>query len=185
MSKIRKTVEALDLEPVIEALVERRERGASLRELRDYYNDRVIEAMLTEAGGSVLTDAETVRAAVRGKIESEGERIEIEHELSEMGVDIDALERRLVSHETVRQYLQDEDVAPETESSAVTVAEVHDTVEWAMAREEAIIKRKLDQLAQADMIAFEEVAIDTAVTVTCADTGTAYSLEEFIERGGC
>jgi Arc/MetJ family transcription regulator len=169
----------------METLLERRASGASLRELRDYYNDEVIAATLEAADGSVLTDVETVRAALRGEIESAGDRIEIEHELGRMGVDVEELESRLVSHETLRQYLDERDVEPETEPDAVTVEEVRDTVAWATSREEAIIERKLEQLARTDILEFRDIDIDTAITVTCSDTGVAYPLEEFIERGGC
>lgn len=185
MSKIQKTVEDLDLEPVIETLFDRRKSGTSLRSLRDYYNDQVIEATLANAGASVLTDPETVREAIRGEMESAGKQIEIKHKLTELEVDVEQLESRLVSHETLRKFLNDENIVPETETNTVTVDEVRDTVDWATSREEAIIKRKLEQLAQTDSIEFQDIDIDTAITVTCADTGVAYPLDEFIERGGC
>jgi len=185
MSKIRRTVEHLELGPVMETLVERRREGDSLRDLRDYYNEQVIERTLAKTGKSVLIDVAKVQAALRGDIESAGDRIEIEHQLAEKGIDIDGLASRLVSHETLRKYLNEQDIKPETVQDTVTVEDVRDTVDWATSREEAIIERKLEQLARADVVAFDDIAIDTAITVTCGDTGVAYPLDEFIERGGC
>jgi len=40
-------------------------------------------------------------------------------------------------------------------------------------------------LRRADKISFDEIDIDTAVTITCSGSGESYPLSEFIDRGGC
>jgi hypothetical protein len=185
MAKIQTAVDALGLESVIETICERRRGGESLRDLRDYYNEQVIEATVTAAGGSVLTDTNVVRQALTGELDSAGRRIEIEHALSDMDIDIDTLKSRLISHETLRKYLTQRDVTPETESDAVTETNVKETIDWAKRREEAIIRRKLEQLADAGAIDFDEIELETTITVTCTDTGDTYRLDNFINRGGC
>lgn len=185
MAKIQKTIDDLGLESLIDELCDRRRGGASLRDLRDYYNDQVIEATLTAAGGSVLTDTDVVRRALTGGIDSAGTQIEVEHALSEMDIDIDTLESRLISHETLRKFLNQRGVSPETETEPVTETEVRETVDWATSREEAIIRRKLEQLADTGTVVFDDIEIETAIMVTCSATGATYRLEEFISRGGC
>lgn len=185
MAKIQTTINNLGLESLIDELCERRRGGASLRDLRDYYNEQVIEATLTAAGGSVLTDTDVVRRALTGEIASAGTQIEIEHALSEMDIDVDTLESRLISHETLRKFLKQRDVTPDTETEPVTETDVRETVDWAKSREEAIIRRKLEQLADTGAIAFGDIEIETAIMITCSATGTTYRLDEFISRGGC
>jgi len=185
MGKIESTIKELDLEPVISELIEQRKAGESLRALRDYYNLQVIDTVLGDAGGSILTDTDTVYQALTGNIDSAGDRIEVEHTLADMGVDVDSLKQRLISHETLRKYLKSKNIIPDEHTDSVTETSVRETVAWAKSREEAIIQRKLEQLRRADKISFDEIDIDTAVTITCSGSGESYPLSEFIDRGGC
>lgn len=185
MSKIDNAVTELDLEDTIDELIQRREQGDSLRELEEYYNREVIAATLDRADSSILTNIDLIKQALRGDLESSGKRIDVEETLSDMGIDPDELRNRLVTYETLRKYLKDRDVEPEKNSDPITIDRAEDTIEWSVNREEAIVERVLEQLSAADLVSYDDVEIDTSITITCTDTGESYLLEDFIKRGGC
>jgi hypothetical protein len=80
----------------------------SLRELADYFNHRIIDTVLAEAGTPLLNmEVETIHDLLVGPDVSAAERTRVKRRLEREGVDIDELRSDFVSYQAIRSYLTD------------------------------------------------------------------------------
>lgn len=161
------------------------ETDASLRELRDGFNRRIVERVLDAHGVDVLADARAIYDVLYGDDASEARRGELEDRLERDGVPVADLRDAFVSHVTVRTHLR-ECLDRETgRDLPASVTEARSLIEWARTRDESIISNALSRLVEAGEIAVDDMDVNHSVSVSCGTCGSRYRVDELLDRGGC
>lgn len=136
--KVDRLIKKYDLQGLRDELARQRERGSSYRDVADYVNTRVVQEAIRETPLSIQETMDVLSGeAVSG-------RATVEIRLEKVGIDIEELEQDLISHTSVRKYIQSElDVdEPEQQESGSYL----DFVDWALHRAEVIAERQVKRL---------------------------------------
>lgn len=158
---------------------------ASLRDLADAFNRRLLECRLAaadvdtlagEAGNTyrLLTDDDVGAAA------STRARRRLERE----GVDVDALEAEFVSYQAVRTYLT-QHRGVQYEPTAESATSAADTIGRLRSRLASVTESKLESARRTDDVTLGGYHVSVAVSVTCRDCGRQAPVERLLDRGGC
>lgn len=193
--KVGRVADGRGLDGLDDELVRRREDGASLRDLADAVNRRVLEAALEAAGvddrGDELFGAvegeravEAVYEALAGGTEP-ARAARVRTRLEQHGVDVDALEDDWVTHPTVRRHLRECLGVDTAREPTITVEDAVDTVEWARARAAGVVERTFERLGATDLVRTGDLDVTVALQLTCEDCGNTYRPRELLDRGGC
>lgn len=161
------------------------ETDASLRELRDEFNRRIVERVLDAHGVDVLADARSIYDVLYGDDASEARRGELEDRLERDGVPVADLRDAFVSHVTVRTHLRDCLDRETGRDLPASVTEARSLIEWARTRDESIISNALSRLVEADEISIDDMDVNHSVSVSCGTCGRRYRVDELLDRGGC
>lgn len=159
----------------------------SLRKLADWFNSRVLEAAMADAGEQVLDgEAANLYDLLTGDDISGGTRTEAERRLARTGVDVDEVKRDFVSHQAVHTYLTDyrnvEGPSNETERS---VDDAIETIQRLRNRTNAVVERTVGALHDADEISVGDFDVFVDVRVSCNDCQRTYDVTDLLRNGGC
>lgn len=196
--KVGRTAERYGLDDLDAALLERRDAGASLRDLAGYVNRRVLRAAIERADGDLLSggeplfgalDPDEVVETVYETLADEGveaeRRARVRTRLAQAAVDVDRAEADWVTHPTVRAHLRDCLDVDTSASPALSAGEGLDTVEWAVARCTGVVEQTLQRLRSAGRLAVTAPEVDVSVRITCTECGTTYAPAELLDAGRC
>jgi hypothetical protein len=164
----------------------RRDRDdASLRDLADFANTRVLEAAIEDhAERGVLADADSIYRALNGDGDS-GKATELRDRLDDVGVPVEEVRDDFVSHQTVRKHLNECLDVDTGRSPTTDVREATNLIEWARSRDEQIIDRTLSRLRRSGALDVGELTVVHSVRVMCEDCGRSYRLQSLLDDGGC
>lgn len=158
---------------------------ASLRDLADWFNGRVLAAALRRHGALPIDDdvSGVYRALTDDDVDA-ARRTSVRRRLERAGVDADDVTADFVSHQTVHAYLREVRGAslPETDDEAEREVE---RIRKLVGRTTAVAEDGLDRLRERDEVTVGEVDVFTRVQVLCRDCGAQYDAVELIERGAC
>jgi hypothetical protein len=188
-TKVERVIAEYDLDGVgdeleVRWLGENGERE-SLRDLADWFNQRVLASALERNGSNPLDgEAENVYRILRGDDASPGMKTSARRQMERDGVDAETLERDFVSHQAIHTYLRDRRGAelPSDDDRASSEAE---TIRKLRSRATAVTENSLERLRGGDEIDLGGFDVFTQIQVLCADCGSQYDAVELIERGGC
>lgn len=166
-------------------LRQRHERGESLRALARIHNQRLLAAALADVNAAIVGDVDAIYGKLTDEDVSAGTRAEVRAQLSNAGIDVDALLDDFVSHQTVRTHLRNCADVDTSRSGDLTTDRARSIVEWARSRSEAVIERTVRRLGESDDFARSSLSVTQSVRVTCDDCGETYRLGEFLDQGGC
>lgn len=189
-TKVERVIESYDLDGWGERLEARwlgegTERR-SLRDLADEFNRAVVRAALTAQRGSVVSaDVEGTYRTLAGEAPREAELVRKRRELAREGVDVDRLERDLVTHQAIHTYLRRVRGASFDRDDGDRLARKAETVQRLVGRTRAVTDSTLEELVAADAIADRPYEAVVDLRVVCTECGTAYGVEELLEGGGC
>jgi hypothetical protein len=190
-SKVARLIEEYDLDGV-GADLEARWTGdgverMSLRDLAEFFNKRLLEQTLLDAGMSTLEselDA-TYEHLTEDEI-STGVRTETRSRLERNGVDVDTLESDFVTYQAIRSYLKEWRGAEyEQISDAEKLEKDLETIQRLLTRTHSVTEHRIELLRDTDRIALERFEVLLDAQALCQECGTQYSLAELFERGGC
>jgi hypothetical protein len=183
--KVGRSARAYGIRGLDEALERRHDGGESLRDLATFVNRRLLERAIAAADVDTVSDAGTIYDLLATDEVGAGRRTEIREKLARAGVDLDAVESRYVSHQTVRDHLRDCLGVDTSVRADVDRESARGTIEWARARFLGIVERTLERLAAAGALDAGELEVTGTVRVTCTDCGETYRLGVLVERGRC
>jgi len=183
--KIGRAVEKYDVGRLDERLLDRREAGASLRELEDVVNRAILRVALRTADRDIVGDVDSFYERLTDDEVSAGQRTEAREWLTQAGIDPAELTGDFVSYQTVRTHLRECLGVDTDRRSTLSVADAKGTVEWARARSEGIVKRTIERLDRTPDFDGDTVEVGTVIRVTCTECGKSYPVETFLDRGGC
>lgn len=190
-SKVSRVLETYGLEGLGEEMAaawtdEQAERK-SLRDLADLLNKRIIEASLRDAGGDPLEgEVETMYTALRSdEPTSGGTQRDVRGRLERAGLDIETLERDLVSYQAIRTYLKKERGLEYDREPTDPVASSKQRIERLGGRLQAVTEQRLEDLRGRDAISLGDHRVLVQVQVYCEDCGRQYSVGDLLDDGGC
>lgn len=159
----------------------------SLRSLADRFNERLLEAAITDAGMSTVDGEVTnIYRLLTDNDVSSGNRIEARRRLEQHDVDVDQLEGDFVTYQAIRSYLKEyRDAQYEDESQADRTESVIDTIQRLKSRTRSVAEQSLDQLRGNGHITLGEFRLFIDINVHCEECNTQYGFVELVKRGGC
>nr|WP_176705332.1 rod-determining factor RdfA [Halobacterium sp. GN101] len=183
--KIVRVADDYDISEIDAKLIERRDHGDSLRDLATYLNKQILSESLNTGTREVVGDADSIYNVLRGNDVNRSRQVELRSKLDRNGIDVEAVERDFVSHQTVRNHLHDCKAIDTGRKSTVDVDDAQKTIEWAQARSEGVIEQTIERLRNAGNVSDTPAEITLSVRVGCSACGRTYRIEEFLEQRGC
>lgn len=174
---------------------QRFDHDASLRELAEYVNQRILEQAIRRAGldltdvayGAVSPDdalAVVYETLTSDSVTADRE-VRVRTRLEQRGVDIEAIESDWVTHPTIRDHLN-ECLGIETgRSSRITPDDSRDTIEWARTRCARIVEQTVSRLISSGHVTISDHNVSVIINITCSECGQAYRLSELLEKRSC
>ena len=188
--KVARVANERGLADVENELVERwttADDPASLRELETYFNERVLETAVKDAGMNVLDgEVENLYRLLTSEDVSRGVQTETRKKLERNGIDVDQLKSDFVTYQAVRTYLKEgRDVERERSTDAERIEAAGASIAQLQQRSVAVTEKKLSQLDRTGRIDLGDFRVLLDVRVFCEDCGNQYEVRELLDRGGC
>jgi hypothetical protein len=193
--KVGRTAESYGLGDLDAELRRRQEADASLRDLADYTNRRVLEAALAAApvdltdslyGAIDDEDAVGVLYEALSSEETPTERVaRVRTRLVQQGVDIEAIRSAWVTHTTVRTHLRDCLDVDTSREASIDIEEGRNTMEWARNRCANIVGGTLERMRSAGLLSTGPLDVSVTVRVTCTDCGASYRPDRLLSAREC
>ncbi|MGQ4557600.1 rod-determining factor RdfA [Halobellus sp. GM3] len=190
-SKVARLIEEYDLDGLGDEL-EARWTGdgverMSLRDLADYFNERLLEQSLIGAGMSALeSDVSTAYRNLTDDDVSTGVRTDTRNRLEENGIDVGGLESDFVSYQAIRSYLTEyRDAEYRQLSDEEKVEKDLQSIQRLMTRTLSVTEERIEKLRETGRIDADEFEVLLDVQVLCQRCGEQYSVSEFLEGRGC
>ena len=184
--KIDRVARERELDELDQRLLERRDAGASLRDLETYHNRKVLEAALNEAGMDTLEgEVENLYRLLTDDDVSVGTRVEARSRLERNGVDPDAVTDDFVSYQTVRTHLNDCLDVDTERTGRIDRTDAKNVVFKLLSRTESITTRTIDRLRTSGHLTIENPEVTLSLRVACTECGEEYTFTRLVDRGRC
>ena len=159
----------------------------SLRDLADYFNKRLLEQALIDAGMSALdSDVSTTYRDLTDDDVSTGVRTDTRTRLDSNGIDVDGLESDFVSYQAIRSYLTEYRGAEYRRlSDEEKVEKDIESIQRLMTRTLSVTEERIEKLTRTGRIDADGVEVLLDVQVLCESCGRQYSVSEFLDERGC
>jgi hypothetical protein len=159
----------------------------SLRELADWFNKRLLEATLSEAGVRTVDGEVTnyYRLLTDDDDVNDADRVQVRRRLEGAGVDVEALRREFVTYQAIRSYLKDVREATYSEDTTTTPESVQQRIDRLAGRAERVASEQIGQLRTNGDIDLGEFRVFTDTQVYCQECNNQYDVEDLLENGGC
>jgi len=190
-NKVERVVRKYDLGDLGQELERRwtgeeRERQ-SLRDLAHYFNRRVLESAMDEAGVVTLQgELENIYELLTEDDVTEGARTQARNRLEREEIDADDLQDDFVSHYAIHTYLRDyRDAEYESGDDRNQREKSVETIQRLTSRLNAVTRRNVENLRSTDRLEIGPVDVLADVQVVCQECGRQEDPIDLIERGGC
>ena len=159
----------------------------SLRDLADYFNERLLERALIDAGMAALdSDVDTVYRNLTDDEVSTGVRTDARNRLESNGIDVAGLESDFVSYQAIRSYLTEyRDAEYRRLSDEEKIEKDLQSIQRLMTRTLSVTEERIEKLTQTGRIDADDFEVLLALQVLCGSCGTQYSIAEFLDERGC
>ena len=159
----------------------------SLRDLADYFNERLLERALIDAGMAALdSDVDTVYRNLTDDEVSTGVRTDARNRLESNGIDVDGLESDFVSYQAIRSYLTEyRDAEYRRLSDEEKIEKDLQSIQRLMTRTLSVTEERIEKLTQTGRIDADDFEVLLDLQVLCGSCGTQYSIAEFLDERGC
>ncbi|WP_324756211.1 rod-determining factor RdfA [Haloarcula sp. GH36] len=159
----------------------------SLRDLAEFFNKRLLEQLLLDAGMSALeSDVRTTYENLTGDDVSTGVRTDTRNRLERNGIDVDDLEQDFVTYQAIRSYLKDWRGAEyEGLSDQEKIEKDLESIQRLMTRTLSVTEERIEKLRDTDRIDIDDFEVFLDAQVLCQQCGTQYTVATFFEQGGC
>jgi len=190
LGKVERVVQKYDLPRLGNELAERwtgeGSRQASLRELADEFNVRVLQAAMEEAGLSPLEgEARNMYDLLTRDDVSSGERTRAERQLERNELDVEELKSNFASHQAIHTYLTEHrGVERKSQSTDDPLERAKETVQRLTSRTQAVTENTCENLTD-DGLTLGDFDVLVDVRIHCEDCGRTANVTDLIERGGC
>lgn len=161
----------------------------SLRDLAAYFNRRLLESALEEAGERPI-DGEVANLVelLQGRGTSGSGSAQAEAKLRRVGVDVERLQGDFVSHQAIHTYLTAvREVRPPNrgESGGSPIQRRRTTIQRLRNRLGAVTEQSLGSLSSSGHLTVGSIDVLVSISIYCGDCETSLALGELFEQGGC
>jgi hypothetical protein len=161
----------------------------SLRDLADFYNQRLLRAAMRSAGMDVLEGevANTYRLLTDDDVSS-GMQTQVRNRLESASIDVGDLESHFVSHQTIYTHLTDcLDVSKSSapSSDADRREKELNRIRTLQNRSKVVTEDAIERLRKNETLSIAEFDVFVELSVMCRDCGSQYELGALFEHGGC
>lgn len=159
----------------------------SLRKLANRFNERLLEAAVTDAGMTPVDgEVANLYRLLTDEDVSSGNRTKARRRLEKHGIDVEQLQADFVTYQAIRSYLKEyRDAQYETEQQSARPDNVIGRVQRLTARLRSVAEKSLNQLSGAGCLALGDFRLFVDINVLCEECNTQYTFVELVERGGC
>ncbi|WP_435073561.1 rod-determining factor RdfA [Halorubrum sp. HHNYT27] len=194
--KVGRMSSKYDFDGMNEELRDRRlNRERSLRDLADYFNQRVLRGVISGAGfdledvayGSVSPEdaVASVYESLTSETISADREVRVRTRLEQRGIDIDAVESDWVTHPTMQSHLNDCLGIDTSRSSRIGREVSRDTIEWARTRCTKIVDQTVSRLVSSGVVSVSDHTVSVSITISCSDCDQSYRLSELLNERSC
>lgn len=194
--KVGRNIEQYRLDDLNTQLRRRRqEDGASLRELADYVNQRILAAALTAEDvdvddalfGSINSEnaLPILYEAIEGDETPAEQTARVRTRLAQLGVDIETVEADWITHPTVRTHLRECLEIDTQRTSTIAPDDARDTIEWARTQCTNIVDQTFTRLRNADVVSTGPLDITITIQITCTACRTTYRPSQLLTHREC
>lgn len=156
----------------------------SLRDLADEFNEAVLEAVLRDAGVSLLNvDVSSTYEALHGESGSSATRAR--RRLEREDIDVDELTGDFVTHQAVHTYLTQEREATLPAADDEMADRKVETIEKLQGRVSAVAESAISSLANKGELDRGDYDVLVDVRAVCPNCGADTPVVELLRRGGC
>lgn len=157
---------------------------SSVRTLTDRFNRRLLRAEMSSAGMEFLDEeVPTIYDHLVSDEVNRGQETQARNRLSRQGIDVDRLEERFVSHQSVYRHLHD--CLELDKERTTTVSKETDRIHRLQNRSEAVLTDAVRRLRANDRLAAGEFDVLVNFRIMCEECNSLYDVTEFLEDGGC
>lgn len=159
--------------------------GASLRDLEEYVNKRILENALANSDLHILGGIDDIYHKLIDDTASVGERVEVRDRLQRVGVDIDRVESDFVTYQTIRTHLRHSLNVETGVKSSFNINDAQTKARRLQSRSEAVITQALDRLRNSGELATGDLDVVVSVRVTCDRCGDSCPLNNLLNQERC
>ena len=158
----------------------------SLRDLADYFNQKLLDAALAEAGVHPLAgEVENTYRLLTDEDVPTTHLTRTRRQLAREGVDLEALQSDFVTYQAIRTYLKNVRGAEQPTDSRPRPAIEVENIQQLRGRTIRVTEGKLEQLVDGNHLTLGEFRVFAELNVLCEDCGTQHDVEELLRRGSC
>ena len=172
-----------------ELATEWREKGASVRELTDRFNRRLLRAGFRRADRTPIDgEIKNLYRVLTDDDVDAGSRTQARERLRRNGVPIETIEADFVSHQTVYRHLRNclgVSYEPEGRTAEDRTENWRERISALRARTATVADRGVGSLSDSGALDVGSFDALVDVNIICNDCGEFYEFEELLERGGC
>lgn len=189
--KVGRLIEKYDLQGLGDEL-ERRwtaegDERASLRDLADMFNRRLLEQAMREAGTtSIGSEVDNLYRLLTSDDVTSGVRTRAENRLQREGLDVEQLQKDFVSYQAIRTYLKKyRGASYDPPSDRDQIEKDGESIQRLRSRLTTVTEEKLERLRDTERITLGDFRLFTEIDVLCEECGSQYPVSELLDRGGC
>lgn len=160
----------------------------SLRELADYFNQRVLQTEMVDAGMSPLEgEVENLYQLLTEDNSGSSNRVEAERRLEYEGIMVDSLRGDFVTHQTVYRHLKNclqAEYQRDTDPSSRLDRDIQQ-IESFQNRIRIIVEEMVKRLRDADVFSIAVPRVSVDIRIFCESCGVLYSPGDLLDADGC
>lgn len=166
-----------------------REEGASVRELTDRFNRRLLRAGFRRADRTPIDgEIDNLYRVLTDEDVDAGSRTQARERLRRNGVPVETVEADFVSHQTIYRHLRnclEISYEPEGRTARDRRENWRERISALRARTATVADRGVGSLSDSGAIDVGSFDVLVDVNVICNDCGEFYDLDDLLDHGGC
>lgn len=158
----------------------------SLRDLADYFNERVLASALDDAGVSQLEgEVSNMYTLLTDDDVTSGVKVQTHNRLERDGIDVEVLRDNFVSHQAIHTYLRKHRNATHDDTVNDEAANYVTSTNRLENRLRAVTETNVERLQNTDRVDIGDFDVLTDVQILCQECGSAFPIEELVDAGSC
>lgn len=158
----------------------------SLRDLAEFFNQRLLSQILTDADERPLEgEVENLYHLLTADDVSTAERTRARRRLERHGVEVEAVLDDFVSYQAIRTYLKRDRSVDSPTAETDPVERYTESLQRLQGKTATVAESKIEQLHESGHLSLGETTTTVDIRVLCETCGGQYTIGELLRRGGC
>lgn len=194
--KVGRNIDQYGLDTLNSELVHRRrDEDASLRDLANYVNQRILASALADAGidvtdalyGAVSSDdaLTTLYETLTTDDTPAEQKARVQTRLAQLGVNVEAIKANWVTHPTVRKHFRSCLDIDTQRTTTITLDDARNTIEWTRTRCANVVAQTCMRLRNANVVSTGPLDVTVTIQITCTTCGETYRPSQLLTNREC